>query len=147
MFIREIKLRAWDYFNEEMVYGNEEDSRFLCKDGKWSVRYVREKTITKNDIEQDVPVWHESEEVEMMLFTGLKDIKGKEIYDGDIVQCHTTGKIKWPHLGKVEYVHSFFAINCGKNFDDCDEFTPLSQNEDYEVIGNIYEHSNLLANV
>ena len=77
------------------------------------------------------------EEFERVLFTGLKDKNGKDIYEGDIL-------IDGGNKGIVEYFSKIglFGINLGGN-SICnfqEDFLPT----DCEVIGNIYENPELL---
>lgn len=77
-----------------------------------------------------------SEEVELMQFTGLKDKNGREIYEGDIVSNKSGVK----YLIEYEEDGMRFIIRPSKW-----GITKKAVVRDgYEVIGNIYEHSHLL---
>lgn len=69
---------------------------------------------------------------------GYKDIRGVEIYEGDIVRYSADGhtfheKVAWEHFGWTT------QSKTGK-------FAHPMCSLDYEVIGNIMENSNLLPN-
>lgn len=81
--------------------------------------------------------------IELMQFTGLKDVNGKEIYEGDILvpglteyfdaRYHEAGPlvVEWEHAGFKPFTEN----------EDADT-QPLYHN--FEVIGNIYENKELL---
>ena len=79
-------------------------------------------------------------------FTGLRDKKGKEIYEGDLVRCE--GDIDEVVFGKVGYDGSWngltgFALKrwwYEGNYELCYHF----DTEDIEVIGNIHQNKDLL---
>ena len=77
-------------------------------------------------------------------FTGLKDKKGKEIYEGDIVDVQYPKKDKvmmgknWKYIGEVKWMNnepSFMIKVKGKPGAD----SLYRANEKCEIIGNIYE--------
>lgn len=82
-------------------------------------------------------------------FTGLRDYDGKEIFEGDIVKCcYMIPEWGWSGgaeekeeevIGAVEYRRGDFCIG---------EYPIVSfQGDEMEVIGNIYDNSELLKNL
>lgn len=120
--MREIKFRAWDKINKEMF--NVESINF------------QERRVYK-----DVVSYRNFNDIELMQYTGLKDKNNKEIYEGDIVKLranHGIGVVKYyDEWGAfvVEYIKPRPLAVLGMNY----------YKEDIEVIGNIYENSELLG--
>ena len=72
-------------------------------------------------------------------YTGLNDIKGKEIYEGDIV--HTTG-VTIDNRGVVKLIDGAWVVEA---FDQKDGWFLFQEIEENEVIGNIYSNPGLLG--
>lgn len=115
--MREIKFRAWNYDDEEMV----KDSRIVIQGG----------TVfgSPKDYANEI-----SEDLELMQYTGLKDKNGVEIYEGDIMVLN---KLK-PSYYVVRYEDNQFILDGISLFDNVVYFA------EREVIGNIYENPELL---
>ncbi len=85
----------------------------------------------------------DTDNAKLMQFTGLHDKNGKEIYEGDIVKVKNVDY----HIGQIIYDEEYaeYEIEIGKDsaFPISVLYT-LSYDLDIEVIGNIYENSELL---
>lgn len=68
----------------------------------------------------------------LMQFTGLKDSKGKEIYEGDVVKF-----IEENLIGEIRYQDDAFVMG-GLGIKSAARFP-----EKYKIIGNIYENPEL----
>lgn len=132
--MREIKFRAWDKLNKEMI--NVESMNF------------QERRVYK-----DVVSYRNFEDIDLMQCTGLKDKNNKEIYEGDIIKfkdCNIDGTKEFYNIGVIEregkrdelaisqliFEKSYFTENY---IDFINETFELS-----EVIGNIYESQELM---
>ncbi len=117
---REIKFRAWDRDNNCMI----EDWYIITEEKFTKDRFLGRQAQTLA--------------TEIMQFTGLKDKNGKEIFEGDVVIDDVGDKLK------VIFEHGSFWFS----YNDIDMWTYEWNNRNneltIEVIGNIYENSELL---
>lgn len=145
--MREIKLRAWHIANKIMASVGD-----LNWSGKVHVSYKKgaEKSgyfFGGNNVGDD---WDKDEHI-LMQFTGLTDKNGNERYESDIVKITWTKDSKGGYLqssdatveheviARIEFVHDRYAYI---GADGKEIFPP--KNSEVEVIGNIYEHTELL---
>jgi len=102
--MREIKFRAW---NKEFKFMSSNEHTLLCL-----LTLLSDKTVV------------------VMQYTGLKDKKGKEIYEKDLVICYTKD-------GEKVYTHPQVV--------EIPEWHKLIWDEtNTEVVGNIYENPKLI---
>ncbi|WP_338950134.1 YopX family protein [Fusobacterium nucleatum] len=125
--MREIKFRAW--LKEKKIIGKVLGIDILHKEIYFSNENINCYEYT------------EFKDIELMQYTGLKDMREKEIYEGDIVKLranHGIGVVKYyDEWGAfvVEYIKSKPLAVLGMNY----------YKENIEILGNIYENSELLG--
>lgn len=101
---------------------------------------------------------------EIMQFTGLKDKNGREIFEGDVVLIPDTDTVQITddgqgpvedsnHLAPVVFEKAMFGVNIQDNLDcykkgfysfESMEYTNITDANELEIIGNIYENPELL---
>lgn len=130
--MREIKFRAWDKENNEMVYQNK-----LIYNGKYKF-YVDKYGMVLTKVK--VFNIYEDVQADIMQYTGLKDKNGKEMYEGDIVERTFLNLIERDKfIGTIKYYEGTYNIDNDK--EACSVFHEI---DTFEVIGNIYENKELL---
>lgn len=116
---RILKFRAWDEVNKHMAYQGTKDLETL-----WSFMFHW----------GDYP---------LMQFTGITDMYGKEIYEGDFDE---NGYVV-TYVGDLE--DSLGMPNVGYYFqkDDFEKWVEMQCEWQYKIIGNIYEHLELYKKI
>ena len=133
---REIKFRGKSIDNGGWVYGSllqsEIDVNQIAVKCAICQRFAHDYNISQNEV---IP-----ESVGQ--FTGLKDILGKEIWEGDIIHCLKKG-MQFGAVEQVEFKRGCFILR--------HRDIPVSVFEEFEdfmdivVVGNIYENPELLT--
>ena len=145
--MREIKYKAWHKKDKKMYdvacleWAHHYSSEFTYIG--FHVNIIRKGTLDKpNSLYFE---WVAENEVIVLLYTGLKDKNEKEIYEGDIVNRHLGHPprvITWTPEGRyLGWYSSRLESQQTKNIMD---HLPLGQDEEIEIIGNIYENPELL---
>lgn len=119
--MREIKFRAWNVASARM-YSND------------SIKALGnlQKLLTLNH-------------VIVMQYTGLKDIDGKEIYEGDILSTKVFIDGKWEDsIEPVIFRDGCFALDWSFSKDGSYWEILTKEIEGKKILGNIYENSDLL---
>jgi len=140
--MREVKFRAWDKKRKDM-----RDVK-LMDWAEWWVStdntYGKSKPLEfgeRNSFKNE-----ETDRHILMQYTGLKDKNGKEIYEGDIIQCpkyYETPEYGYNPIelaGHVVFEEGAWRLSEGSYLHNEHE----SYGGDLEVIGNIYENPELI---
>lgn len=140
--MREIKFRAWDKKQNKMFMTNIGYEDFSYHIAWFPSQKLNRPALYKNSCLVS------NEEYELMQYTGLKDKNDVEIYEGDIVFDGFVNKdVVW-HNSSWR-LHRHYIINDedgyreGDNY-GCHLYDWISPTNALEVIGNIYENSELL---
>jgi uncharacterized phage protein (TIGR01671 family) len=130
---RTIEFRAWDATTGEMHYAEERRHD--------TIKVASAHILKHYD--------------DVMQFTGLHDRNGKKIFEGDVVKCLNSGLYRvWfgeQLYHSEEYGGKMGAI--GFHIGEGNDAEPLglsglsatAASNPYEVVGNIFEHPNLIA--
>lgn len=145
--MREIKFRAWDKELKKIAHiaGLKYD-RDLKLSKATCAYQITEGEIYGGDSTEpwDVELLYRGIEfLILMQFTGLNDSKGKEIYEGDIVDGINIDGETYP-MGEVFFDSGCFCIktkSCDHDYEPC---LYEAWVEKIFIVGNIYETPNLL---
>ena len=134
--ISEIEFRAWIKNRKKMVKVEE-------------ISFIGQKQIAYDEIEYrytDKEPFHytqlvDFDDIKLMQYTGLKDKNGVKIFEGDIFAWGST-------LYQVIYADFGFKVKYVKGHNDMYlydfQLNYFEENDEIEVIGNIYEDEDLL---
>ena len=137
--MREIKFRAWNFYEKKMYRLEAIDVRFELA------------TVTKQNSDiQDYDAYFRFSEIELMQYTGLKDQNNAEIYESYIVkfdpQSPCGDEFYNPRDGEIGEVILDFGSFVVRPIDKKREGLHFSLSElgDWVVVGNIYENKILI---
>lgn len=143
---RIIKFRGKSIYDEEWLYGS------LVKIEK--DRYAVIPPLNDIEIGESIGMYEVCTET-IGQFTGLLDKNGEEIYEGDIVEQIVADGYDYGFIGEVSFDNGVFGIK-HKTYKGCivSRFVYSSDWNDghahgtvlyeYEIKGNIYDHSQLI---
>ena len=128
-----LKFRAWDKVNKKWLLGYDYPNL-----GGFSL--VGE-TVIMGEFSSLFRPLSRINEIEITQFIGLKDKKGKEIYEGDILKLDS-----WEGTQQVRFIEGAFclAFKDGEFAGDI-HYIHHAGIEQATVIGNIFENSELLS--
>lgn len=123
--MRDIKFRIWDGAKNEWLASSDKDA----------LPYYGFALVGEVMTVQSPPIWSLDEGNIVEQFTGLKDINGREIYEGDILIDDTGEPIEY---WVVKFSNGVFIGECAGVAESLFELANL------EVVGNINENPELL---
>lgn len=144
--MREIKFRAWDKEAEHMVYSDKRD--YKKRDVEYDFDVTNGNVICKweQDIEDG---WgycnpHIEDIDNIMEYTGRKDRKGREVYEGDRVKVYSRENeyASLEEIREVAYENACFVLKAkdGRSV-ALGDYKEL----EIEVVGNIYENAEIVS--
>jgi len=128
--MREIKFRVWAKKLKQVIYMSDARKTPYC------LRLDLEGHLYDTAYDRDDEDENVNDCFELMQFTGLKDKKGNEIYEGDLIEAWFPGM---PHNMRAKQVITFM-----NGFFGCGSY-PLYMIDRYSilVIGNQFENKEL----
>lgn len=152
--MREIKFRAWDEWSNRMIFQHDMNCVIGNKEYYFS---LYEESVELLHYDEDYSAYVKCN-AELMQYTGLKDMNGKEVYEGDIVKekyyeyskyskkqpSKSYGVIKRENKSCNLYIEWHFQDRYeGEAFWNTNQLY-INKACEFEVIGNIYENKDLL---
>ncbi|HBG5737767.1 YopX family protein [Clostridioides difficile] len=125
----ELKFREWNKNGKEMYSYDE----MVCYS----------KNLLREWVYSGVYLPKNNENFEVMIYTGLKDYHGREVYEGDIVSCNDLVH-ESDFLCEVKFLDGRFVV-----INDLlkEKISLFEESLDIEIVGNIYENTGMLEKI
>lgn len=131
---RIIKFRAW-IDSDKQMYEVLQFSEMFPDEGFYRV-------FIKKELKEGKPMnYRITGKNALMQFTGLKDSKGVDIYEGDLIQCTNSAK----YYREVIFRNGNYWLINPDGVMDWEIQVVFTSHTNAEVIGNIYENPELLT--
>lgn len=131
------KFRVWDKKEEKFIETDSYTQVVITSNGLIFLSHTESVLFSEASMER-----LNAEDVELVQYTGLRDVNGTEIYEGDILICdpnHPNVRV----MRTVEYiVNEYEGVGFKPMIDQYYDNGCLY--EEYVIVGNIYENPELL---
>ena len=146
--MREVKFRVWDKKKKEYIVPEKFEILLLSSD--------RETPVYKINLNNNIYDFYKAENIEVEMFTGLKDKYEKDIYEGDIVYSFNSRLIQHydseiePEYDEMDGIVIFEDGNFklenlfGETKNTYLSIYSFEEFEEFEVVGNIHENKEFL---
>lgn len=132
--MREFKFRLFDKKYNTFEYNTSPDC-FISTEGK-----VYEKQETSYAGQRFDEYYESNDNYSISQYTGLKDHKGNDIYEGDIVKGKNRMHENWTLIQKVHFLNGCFM------FGNWNAHEYFNKHTEIEVVGNIHNNPDILEN-
>ena len=141
---REIKFRAWDFTKKEMHLPEYSDKEDFHVSAEGEILYTYESGYERHE-----QTSRRGKDWILMQFTGLLDKNGKELYfDSDIVKLDGYGEDLFTatkdDFGIPIFIRNNNVMDAQVTFQDHFLGSLTSTKSGFEIIGNIYQNTELL---
>lgn len=150
MKLKDFDFRVWnekenEFVNIDCSISFKFGEKYERQDYVHFTSYIYEGGIRDKEHTWIAPLCYENDDLELELFTGLYDKNGKKIYEGDILYSFEDCPEDENFMYVVKFKNGAFYLVEPEDMDSVGEqgdviYCP----EEFEVVGNIHENSELL---
>ena len=132
---RDIKFRLWSKIGKKFIKTDDPDLNFVINSDGYLYSIENFYGEIYVSLQLDIVV---------VQFTGLQDINGKDIYEGDILKYNFPYDGRLKHVSPVKFLETEASFGIKDIYGNEIPLYRITANNYFEVVGNIYENPELL---
>ena len=132
---RDIKFRLWSKIGKKFIKTDDPDLNFVINSDGYLYSIENFYGEIYVSLQLDIVV---------LQFTGLQDINGKDIYEGDILKYNFPYDERLKHVSPVKFLETEASFGIKDIYGNEIPLYRITANNYFEVVGNIYENPELL---
>jgi phage77ORF036 len=132
---RDIKFRLWSKIGKKFIKTDDPDFNFVINSDGYLYSIENFYGEIYVSLQLDIVV---------LQFTGLQDINGKDIYEGDILKYNFPYDGRLKHVSPVKFLETEASFGIKDIYGNEIPLYRITANNYFEVVGNIYENPELL---